>query len=66
MIGSIPSVAVTLPTLTCGRCLYSWWPRYSRAPKRCPSCGTPEWFLGGTNSAARLPSLPTRAAADLT
>lgn len=53
MIG--PSIAVTIPTLTCGRCTYSWLPRYSRAPKRCPSCGSPEWYLGGANSAARVP-----------
>jgi len=60
MIASTPSIAIVVPTLTCGRCKYTWQPRQSRAPKRCPSCGTPEWWLGGANSAARLPAIRGR------
>lgn len=65
MIGSTPSVGVTLPVLTCRRCHYSWIARVA-APKKCPSCLCWDWHLGGPTSAARLPSLPTRAAAELT
>ena len=27
----------------CLRCGYSWWPRSTDAPKRCPKCTSPYW-----------------------
>lgn len=34
---------ITLPTLRCTRCCWSWFPRRLAPPKVCPKCKRTDW-----------------------
>ena len=32
-----------IPTLSCKRCLHTWFPRHVELPVKCPKCQSPYW-----------------------
>lgn len=39
----MPEFEMTVTAFRCGRCQYTWLPRFERRPTICPKCKSPYW-----------------------